>query len=311
MFDDLVSVLNIEQEKEEEPSNDILNISVIGRPNVGKSTLINRILGEQRMVTFDHPGTTRDSIAVEFTRQDKHYRLIDTAGIRRRSKVTDQVEKFSIVKSLQTIDQSEVVIVVMDAHEAITDQDISLLGSCYEQGKALIIAVNKWDGIESDQRNLIKDQIERKLNFLQAPIVHYISALHGSGVGDLFLSINKLADMMKAERSTSEITEILVKAVESHQPPLIRGRRIKLRYAHIGGVNPIRIIIHGNQTDSVPNDYTRYLANYFQRSLQLESIPVLIEYKYHTNPYSDKKNVLTQRQQQKRQRLIKHTKRKK
>lgn len=290
--------------------NDSLKVSVIGRPNVGKSTLINRMLGEERLVTFDHPGTTRDSVAVEFERDNKQYVLIDTAGVRRRSRVTDKVEKFSVVKSLQTIGESDIVIMVMDAHEAITDQDSTLLGACYEQGKALIIAVNKWDGIEAEQRNRIKDQLKRKLSFLQSPIIHFISALHGTDVGNLFNTIDKLAELMSADKSTAEITDILQKAIQSHQPPMVHGRRIKLRYAHLGGHNPLRIIVHGNQTASVPKDYTRYLANYFQKHLNLPGIPVLIQYKYGDNPYKNKKNVLSKRQIEKKRRLMRHVKKK-
>lgn len=288
-----------------------LKISVIGRPNVGKSTLINRIIGEERLVTFDHPGTTRDSISIDFERDGQKYILIDTAGVRRRSKVHDHVEKFSVIKSLQSIDESDIIIMVMDAHEAITDQDITLLGGSYEQGKALIIAINKWDGIANDQRTLIKNQLERKLSFLQSPTVHFISALHGSGVGNLFNSINRMASLLNLKKSSSEITRLLEMAIESHQPPLVRGRRIKLRYAHLGGHNPLRIIIHGNQTQEVPNNYTRYLANFFQKALKLEGIPVLIEYKYGANPYAGKKNILTKRQQDKRRRLMRHVKKNK
>lgn len=295
----------------EELSDDGLKISVIGRPNVGKSTLINRIIGEERLVTFDHPGTTRDSIAIDFQRGEQKYILIDTAGVRRRSKVKDHVEKFSVIKSLQSIDLSDIVIMVMDAHEAITDQDITLLGGSHEQGKALIIAVNKWDGIENEQRVLIKNQLERKLGFLQAPTIHFISALHGSGVGKLFNSIDRMGSLLELKKSSAEITKLLEMAVESHQPPLVRGRRIKLRYAHLGGHNPLRIIIHGNQTREVPDSYTRYLANFFQKQLRLEGIPVLIEYKFSSNPFSGRKNELSKRQQAKRQRLMKHVKKKK
>ena len=302
---------DLPESDEEEINPDTLKIGVIGRPNVGKSTLINRLIGEQRLVTFDHPGTTRDSISITHTRNDKQYMFIDTAGIRRKSRVHDSVEKFSIIKSLQTIAEANIVLMVFDASEAITDQDLNLLGLCYDQGKAFMILLNKWDGIEQDQRQMIQDQVERKLSFIQSPIIRTISALHGSGVGNLYKDIDRIDNLLKTEMPTSEITQILQKAMEAHQPPLVRGRRIKLRYAHIGGHNPIRIIIHGNQTASVPNDYTRYLANFFQRHLRLEGIPVLIEYKYGNNPYSGKKNTLSKRQQDKRRRLMKFVKKNK
>ncbi len=310
LISDMLSDHPYDATEHEEEIGDALRVCVLGRPNVGKSTLINRFLGEERLVTFDHPGTTRDSVSVDFEKDGKKYVLIDTAGVRRRSKVKDEVEKFSVVKSMQTISMSNIVIIVMDAHEAITDQDVTLLGACYDQGKALIVAVNKWDGIDPTQRENIKEQLERKLNFLQSPIIHYISALHGTAVGDLFKSINRVGELLKTEYTTSEITEILERAIESHQPPLVRGRRIKLRYAHVGGKNPFRIIIHGNQTASVPKDYTRYLANFFQKFLRLEAIPVMIEYKYGDNPYADKKNKLTKRQVEKKRRLMRHVKKK-
>ena len=294
-----------------EVDNDATRVCVIGRPNVGKSTLINRLIGEERLVTFDHPGTTRDSIAIDFERDGHKFTLVDTAGVRRRARVSDFVEKYSVIKSLKSIDESDIVIMVMDAHEAITDQDITLLGSSHDQGKALIIAINKWDGIDSDQRDRIRQQLERKLSFLHAPVMLFISALHGTGVGDLFKRINRMSKMLNLRRSTSELTKLLELAIERHQPPLVRGRRIKLRYAHIGGHNPLRVVIHGNQTRDVPDSYTRYLCGFFQQKLKLEGIPVQIEYKYGDNPYAGRKNTLSKRQVQKRRRLMKHVKQKK
>jgi len=287
-----------------------LRISVIGRPNVGKSTLINRMLGEQRMLTFAQPGTTRDSIAIPFQRRNKDYVLVDTAGVRRRSRVINALEKFSVVKTLQAIDKAQVIILVIDAQEAITEQDLSLLGLTAESGKSLLIAINKWDGLDPAHKNIIKNQIDRKLDFASYACIHFISALHGTGVGKLFDIIDAIGASQSFELKPSKITEILEDAVESHPPSMVRGRRIKLRYAHLGGHNPLRIIIHGNQIDHVPASYRRYLSNTLRKRLQLVGTPVMIEFKRSENPYKDKKNVLTKRQQAKRNRLLKHKKKK-
>jgi GTP-binding protein len=286
----------------------MLRITVLGRPNVGKSTLTNRILGEERMLIFDQPGTTRDSIAIPFERDGKPYTLIDTAGIRRRSKINDAIEKFSVVKSLQAIDSTQIVVLVLDAHEAVTEQDATLLGLIVDSGKALIIAVNKWDGLEISQRTRIKAQLDRKLGFIDYACVHFISALHGSGVGKLFVSINKISKSISIDPSASKVTAILQEATQAHSPPLVHGRRIKLRYAHIGGHDPIRIIVHGNQTNRVPESYRRYLANQMRKQLKLVGAPVLIEFKQGENPYKNKKNILTNRQIEKRRRLMRHVK---
>ena len=301
-----------EEEDSEEEIADGLRISIIGRPNVGKSTLVNRMLGEERMLTFDEPGTTRDSVAIPFKRRDKDYVLIDTAGVRRRARVKDAVEKFSIVKSLQAIEKAEVVIMVIDGQEAVTEQDLSLLGLTAESGKSLIIAINKWDGLDDYQKTQIKNQIDRKLAFVDYAHVHFISALHGTGVGKLFDAIEKIRKSQNKEFKSSKVTELLENAVTAHPPPLVHGRRIKLRYAHIGGHNPLRIIVHGNQTEHVPTSYRRYLSNTLRKNLKLTGTPVLIEFKYSdSNPYKDKKNVLTKRQVEKKRRLMKHVKGKK
>lgn len=285
-----------------------LSITVVGRPNVGKSTLVNRILGEERMLTFDQPGTTRDSIAIPFERQGRAYTLIDTAGVRRRARIHDQVEKISIIKTLQAIEASQIVILVIDAHDAVTDQDASLLGLAIDSGKALIIAVNKWDGLETSERNRIRDMLDRKLGFIDYACIHYLSALHGSGVGKLFDSTDRIGKSIKVAPSASRLTGILQTLTTQHAPPLVRGRRIKLKLAHLGGHNPLRIIIHGNQIGAVPEDYQRYLANHFRKALKLTGAPVFIEFRQGANPYKDKKNILTGRQQAKRKRLFKHVK---
>lgn len=287
-----------------------IRVCVLGRPNVGKSTLINRMLGEQRLLTFAQPGTTRDSIAIPFERRGKHYILVDTAGVRRRSKVTETIEKFSIVKTLQAIDTSQVIILVIDGQEAITEQDLSLLGLTAQSGKSLIIAINKWDGLDTSQRAMIKSQVQRRLDFASYACIHFISALHGTGVGKLFSTIDKIGTSQALEIKPSDATEILEQAVTKHPPPMVRGRRIKLRYAHLGGHDPLRLIIHGNQTENVPDSYRRYLSNFVRQRLRLTGTPVLIEFKQGGNPYKDKKNVLTKRQVAKRQRLMKHVKKK-
>ena len=258
------------------------------------------------MLTLDQPGTTRDSIAIPFQRNGKSYTLIDTAGIRRRSKVTDTIEKFSIVKSLQAIDSTQIVVLVLDAQEAITEQDATLLGLIADSGKALIIAVNKWDGLEVSHKARIKAQLDRKLGFLDYACIHFISALHGSGVGKIFVSVNKISKSLSIAPAASEVTTILQQAVEAHSPPVVHGRRIKLRYAHLGGHDPIRIIVHGNQTERVPESFRRYLAKQMRKHLKLVDPHVLIEFNQSENPYTNRRNILTNRQMDKRRRLLGH-----
>jgi GTP-binding protein len=293
-----------------EPEDLGIKIAIIGKPNVGKSTLINRILGEERVLAFDMPGTTRDSIYVPFERRGQRYTFIDTAGVRRRGKVHDKLEKFSVIKALQAIEEAHVVVLVIDAHEGVSDQDSHLLGFVLDAGRALVIAVNKWDGLAPDERERVKYELGRRLQFVNFASLYFISALHGTGVGDLFKPIHRAYRSATRALSTPELTRILEQAVEDHQPPLVRGRRIKLRYAHQGGRNPPLIVIHGNQTKDVPDSYRRYLANVYREALQLEGTPVRIEFKAGVNPYEGKKNVLTQRQIQKRKRLKKFVQRK-
>jgi GTP-binding protein len=285
-----------------------IKIAIAGRPNVGKSTLVNRMLGEERVLAFDQPGTTRDSIYIPFERKQKHYTLIDTAGVRRRARVTEVIEKFSIIKTLQAVEDSHVVIQVLDAQQGVTDQDANLLGFTIEAGRALVIAVNKWDGLDLEERSRVKREIERKLPFLDFAKIHFISALRGTGVNDLFGSVDKAYASASKKLSTPQLTRILEEAVDTHQPPLVHGRRIKLRYAHQGGHNPPLIIIHGNQTDDVPDTYKRYLSNHFRDALDLVGTPVRVEFKSGDNPYKDRKNVLTDHQVAKRRRLIRNIK---
>lgn len=286
-------------------------IAVVGRPNVGKSTLVNRLLGEERVVVFDEPGTTRDSVYIPFERDGKQYTLIDTAGMRRRAKVTLVVEKFSIIKALQSVEKANVVIYLIDASEGITDQDAHLLGMVLEAGRALIIGFNKWDGLDADQRQLIKRQTEVKLPFLSFAEKHPISALHGSGVGTLFDVVQVLYDAAMVDMSTSVLTQILKDATAGHQPPMIQGRRIKLKYAHQGGRNPPVVVVHGNQTDLLPAAYERYLMNYFRHKLGLEGTPVRIVFKSPENPFKQIRNKLSGRQLEKKKRLMEHHKKKK
>ncbi|MCD6039089.1 MAG: der [Gammaproteobacteria bacterium] len=286
-----------------------IKLALVGRPNVGKSTLTNRMLGEDRVIVFNQPGTTRDSIFIPLERENVRYTLIDTAGLRRRGKVFEATEKFSVVKTLQAIQTANVVLFVMDAREGATDQDLRLLGFILESGKSLVIAINKWDGMTIQERDKARSSIDRRLNFVSFARIHTISALHGSGVGNLFSSINEAYTSATQKLSTPQLTKILRTAVMTHMPPLINGRRIKLSYAHAGGHNPPLIIIHGNQVKSLPSSYTRYLANTFQSRLKLIGTPIQIEFKSGENPYRDKKNVLTEKQRRKKMRLIRHTKR--
>jgi GTP-binding protein len=297
-----------EEGTEDSPDERAVRIAIVGRPNVGKSTLVNRLLGEERVVVYDQPGTTRDSIYIDFEREGKKYTFIDTAGIRRRKNIDMAIEKFSIVKALQAIHDAHAVLVLIDAQEGLVDQDLHLLGQVIESGRALVVVVNKWDGLDSDQKARIKNELERRLRFVSYANIHFISALHGSGVGELYASIEQAYRAAYEKFSTSRLTRILEGAQVEHPTPLVHGRRIKMRYAHFGGNNPPRIIIHGNQVNDVPGHYTRYLEKVFRRELGLSGTPVVVEYRQGENPYAGKDNLLTPRQLHKRQRLMKHIK---
>ena len=296
---------------DEEPVDEAakgIAIAVVGRPNVGKSTLVNRLLGEERVIVFDEPGTTRDSIYIPFERNGKQFTLIDTAGMRRRSRVSETIEKFSVIKSLQAIEKANVVIYLIDAREGITDQEAHLLGLVLEAGRALIIGLNKWDGISTEQKDTIKRQLDVKLTFLDFAEKHPISALHGSGVGKLFDVVSKLYDAAMIDMSTPVLTRILKEATDAHQPPIIHTRRIKLKYAHQGGRNPPIVIIHGVQTDALPTSYKRYLMNYFRDKLKLSGTPIRLEFKSPVNPFHGQKTKLTDWAVEKRIRLMKRAK---
>jgi GTP-binding protein len=291
---------------EEDAEQAGVRVAVVGRPNVGKSTLINRILGEERLVAYDRPGTTRDSVAVPFERDGTRYTLIDTAGLRRRGKVVETVEKFSVVKTLQAIEQAHVVVLVLDARQGIAEQDAALLGLVLDSGRAIVVAINKWDGLARDRRDEVRRAFDFRLGFLDYADIHTISALHGSGVGKLFGSVDAAYASTMVDCKAARLTDILQQAVQQHPPPMVRRRRIKLRYAHQGGRNPPLVVIHGNQVDSVPGAYRRYLANTYRKALKLTGTPVRIEFRSGENPYEGKKNPLTPRQQARRKRMMRH-----
>ncbi len=285
--------------EDEEPaplSETGVKIAIVGRPNVGKSTLVNRLLGEERVVVYDMPGTTRDSIHIPYERHGRKYTLIDTAGVRRRGRVNETVEKFSVIKTLQAIKDAHVVVIVLNAREGVVDQDLHLLGFALESGRAVVLAINKWDGMDEYDRRQVKDAISTRFDFIPFVKIHLISALHGTGVGDLYPSIHRAYESAMLKVPTHRLTQILADAVESHQPPMIQGRRIKLRYAHMGGQNPPVFVIHGNQAESVPKDYQRYLENIFRKVLKLQGTPVRLEFKTSDNPYKDRPKTLTEAQ---------------
>jgi len=301
-----------EQAESEEPEADIdrLRLAIIGRPNVGKSTLVNRLLGEERVMAFDQPGTTRDTISVMLERDGQQYELIDTAGVRRRSKITGVVEKFSTIKALQAIERAHVVVLMLDASEGLTDQDTTLLGHVLTQGRAMVIALNKWDGLDPDHRKQVKSELDRRLQYVTWAQRVTLSALHGSGIQELMRAVKTAWRSALMEFSTPELTRVLQQAFDAHQPPMKLGRTARLRYAHAGGRLPPRIIIHGSRTDTIPDGYRRYLANKFISHFKLKGTPLVIQFRDSDNPYKDRKNKLTRRQQEKRRRLKKFTSRK-
>jgi GTP-binding protein len=305
---DAVEALLPKLEEAEAEDDSGIRIAVVGRPNVGKSTMVNRLLGEERVVVFDAPGTTRDSIEIAFERHGRRYTLIDTAGIRRRGKIAETVEKFSVIKAMQAIEKAHVVIFLIDAREGVTDQDANLLGMVLEIGRGLIVGLNKWDGMTPDQRDETRRRLDLKLQVLDFAEKYFISALHGTGVGHLFDAVVDVYASTMTNMGTSHLTRLLQDAVKSHQPPLVRGRRIKLKYAHQGGTNPPTIVIHGNQVDEVPGSYKRYLNNYFREALDITGTPIKLEFRSGDNPYQGKRNTLTERQIRKRRRLIRHVK---
>jgi len=283
-------------------------VAVLGRPNVGKSTLINRILGEERVLAIDIPGTTRDTVFIPFKREGEQYTLIDTAGIRRKRSIEEKVEKFSVIKAIEALEDSHVAILVLDAHEGVTEQDATLLGMIADKGRALLIVINKWDGLDDYQKSEVKRKLDVKLSFVSYASVHYISALHGSGVGKLFNTIKKSFENAGAKFSTSVLNKILEKANNKHQAPVVGGRRPKLKYVHQSNFFPPTLTMHGNHLQSIPKAYEQFLRNFFIDALKLSNTPIKIEFKSGDNPFKDKTNKLSPRQVQKRKRLMKFVK---
>ena len=294
----------------DKPELEGIAVAVLGRPNVGKSTLINRILGEERVMAVDLPGTTRDSIFIPFEREGQQYTLIDTAGIRRKRSVSEKVEIFSIIKAKDAINDSHVVILVLDAHEGVTEQDATLLGLIADKGRALLIVINKWDGLDDYQKSEVKRKLDIKLSFVNYATVHFISALHGSGVGKLFSPIKKSYENAGGRFPTSLLNRILEQANNTHQPPPVAGKRMRLKFVNQSDVFPPTLIFHGNHVQNVPNSYERFLKNFFITALKLTNTPIKIQYKSGENPFKDKKNILSARQIQKKKRLMKFVKKK-
>lgn len=287
-----------------------IRIAFVGRPNVGKSTLVNRLLGEERMIASDVPGTTRDAIAADLERDGRRYRLIDTAGLRRRSRVEEAVEKFSVVKTLQAIEQCQVAVLMLDASEGVTDQDASVLGAVLDAGRALVVVVNKWDGLSGYQREQADNLLQLKLGFVSdwAEVVH-LSALHGSGLRELFAAIHRAHASATRSFSTSEVNQALEIACQANPPPSVRGHVAKLRFAHPGGSNPPTFVVHGTRLRELPEAYRRYLENFFRKRFKLVGTPVRFTFREGSNPYEGKKNVLSERQVRRKRRLMRHVKR--
>jgi GTP-binding protein len=306
MLDQLLADFPAETEPALKEEDAGIKIAVAGRPNVGKSTLVNRLLGEERVVVYDQPGTTRDSVYIPYERRGQLYTLIDTAGIRRRGKTREVIEKFSVVKSLQAIQDANVVVLLIDARESIVEQDLHLLGYVLETGRALVIALNKWDGMSEYDKDNVKKDIRRRFVFVDFAKIHFISALHGTGVGNLYKSIDAAYASASRKLQTPRLNEILQRAVSEHAPPMHNNRRIKLRYAHAGGKNPPLIVIHGKQTEKLPASYVKYLEKTFRKHLKLEGTPVRIELRSDDNPYTKAEAEMTDQQIARKRRIKKN-----
>ncbi len=301
----------IDEDAVSDDRDDAVRVAIVGRPNVGKSTLVNRLLGEERVIASELPGTTRDSIRVPLERDGRRYTLIDTAGVRRRARVEEALEKFSVIKSLQAVEAANVTVLMLDAREGVADQDASLIGHVLESGRALVIAVNKWDGLDRYQREQCRASLSRKLDFVPWARQIFISAKHGTGVGDLMKAVDRAHASANRRLTSSELTRALEAAYQGYQPPLVRGHAPKLRYAHPGGTNPPTIVIHGSRTKHIADGYRRYLENFFRKRYRLEGTPIRIDFSEKENPFAGRRNELTEGQQRRRQRLIRHAKRRK
>ncbi len=278
-----------DDEEVEQESNRSIRLAIVGRPNVGKSTMINALLGEERVIAFDMPGTTRDAIEIPFERNGKHYTLIDTAGLRKRGKVFQTVEKFSVIKTLQAISEANVVLLLLDARQDISEQDAHIAGFILESGKALVVGINKWDGLSQNRRKEIKEDVEWKLHFLSFAKFHYVSALKSAGIASLMRSVDAAYAAAMAKLATPKLTRVLQEAVEHQQPPRRQaGIRPKLRYAHQGGQNPPVVVIHGNSLDTISDDYKRYLERHFRDAFSLAGTPLRIQFRSGENPFDKK-----------------------
>ncbi len=303
-----IAELEPPEETEDEDNDQAISIALVGRPNVGKSTLVNRLLGEQRVLASDVPGTTRDSIQVRLTRDDQDYVLIDTAGIRRKAKVNEVVEKVSVIKTLQSAAQAKIALVMLDAQQGLADQDSRLIGQVLQLGTPLVIAVNKWDGMGPDERQRVSTELDRRLIFVDYVQQVTISALHGSGLKELFRAIHRTHKAATQDISSHRLTEVLLRAEADHPPPLKQGRTARLRYAHLGGRSPMRLVIHGSRTSTLPGSYKRYLLNRMRAAFKLTGVPLHLDLRDGANPFAGRKNKLTDRQLNKRKRLKRHLK---
>lgn len=276
-----------QEDEEVKNNNRVPRVAIVGRPNVGKSTLVNALLGEERVIAFDEPGTTRDSIEIDLEKNGKHYIIIDTAGVRKRGRVFESIEKFSVVKTMQAIEDANVAILVVDAQEGITEQDAHVAAYILDAGRALVVAINKWDGLKDDERDWIKKEIDRKLQFLDFAKFHYISALRKKGLPELFTSVDGAFKAAFAKLATPQLTRVLIDAIAQHQPPVSKGIRPKLRYAHQGGMNPPIVVIHGNHVDGVKDSYKRFLEGVFRKTFQLIGTPLRVQFKQGDNPFAE------------------------
>ncbi|MCQ4166413.1 ribosome biogenesis GTPase Der [Tahibacter harae] len=292
----------------EEAADQGIRVAIVGRPNVGKSTLVNRLLGENRVVVSDIAGTTRDSIRVPIERDGKKYTLIDTAGVRRRARVEEAIEKFSVIKTLQSIAAAQVVLVMIDAQEGVSEQDATLIGHVLNEARALVVVANKWDDLSKYQREQCEKSLERRLDFVAWAERVFISAKHGSGLRELMKAVDRAHASATRQFSSSELNKAVEMAYESYQPPLVRGHAPKLRYAHPGGSNPPTIVIHGSRTKHLADSYKRYLENFFRKRFKLVGTPLRLEFRDGENPFAGRKNELTEGQQRKRQRMIRNAK---